>query len=232
MLHSGGYGLALKKGLIASVTSSVSPWTLNFYYQVFNGKPSFIGQPRSDGGGVYVYTNCIYVSSTTDKEEGIQEFITYLLSETTQLRNSENGNVLMPVRMDIMDEFLEYCREPGKTATFLGIDYVEKCLSDEQIELYKEFFERAEPTPDGDNELYDIICEELVPYLDGNRTLEEAADIMDNRVQLYLNERKLLLFRSAEGTAPVTAGAGTTASFSFLLISVDAQYGDYHTETN
>lgn len=184
------YGPALKKGIIASVNSSVDPCTLNFYYRVFNGKPAFIGQPKSDGGSVYVYTSNLYVSSTTDKEEGIQEFISYLLSEATQLQDSKNGTAQMPVRMDVMDEFLEYCREPGRTIIVSGVNYVEKGLTDEQIELYKEFFERAEPEPDSDDELYDIMCEELVPYLDGYRTLEEVADIMDNRVQLYLNERK------------------------------------------
>lgn len=40
------------------------------------------------------------------------------------------------------------------------------------------------------------------------------------------------LFRGAAGTALITASAGTATSLSFLLVSIDAQYGDYHTETN
>ena len=36
---------------------------------------------------------------------------------------------------------------------------------------------RAQAAEDDDNVLFEIIKEELLPYLDGNRTLEEAADI-------------------------------------------------------
>ena len=38
-------------------------------------------------------------------------------------------------------------------------------------------------------ELESILEEELEPYFSGDRSLEETVEILDNRVQVYLDER-------------------------------------------
>lgn len=51
-------------------------------------------------------------------------------------------------------------------------------------------FEDARPEPQIPSELADIIQEELAPFFAGDCSAEEAAGKLDNRVQLYLEERK------------------------------------------
>ena len=35
-----------------------------------------------------------------------------------------------------------------------------------------------------------IVCETLGPYFAGDKTMDQAIDLLQNRVQLYLNEAK------------------------------------------
>lgn len=53
------------------------------------------------------------------------------------------------------------------------------------------YFMRDHAKPDDANvyAVYRIIMEELNPYFDGSISAQEAAERLQNRVQLYLNER-------------------------------------------
>lgn len=61
--------------------------------------------------------------------------------------------------------------------------------ADIQREQFTFLIENAQPSLDL-GELSSIVQEELAPFFDGSRTAQEAARILDSRVQLYLDERK------------------------------------------
>ena len=42
----------------------------------------------------------------------------------------------------------------------------------------------------GDNDIWDIVWDEASPFFYGEKSAEETAQVIDNRVQIYLNERK------------------------------------------
>lgn len=54
------------------------------------------------------------------------------------------------------------------------------------------YFMRDHAKPDDANvyAVYRIIMEELNPYFDGSVSAQEVAERLQNRVQLYLNERQ------------------------------------------
>lgn len=185
------FGQAMQKGIIASLFNKVPilPSSMNFFYTAFNGNPSFIGIPRECGGGIDIMTNCLFMSTKSKNEMGIREFLNFLLSDTVQLQNAIKYDYL-PMKLELMDEIYEYNKSNLGKYTVFGISYTKGGLKDQQIEQYKELIMRSRPYMYSDIELSNIICEELVPYLDGYRTLEETASIIDNRVQLYLNEQE------------------------------------------
>ena len=59
-----------------------------------------------------------------------------------------------------------------------------------QKERFDWLLERAEPGNWHAAEIMSIVYEELEPYFAGQRTAAEAAANLDNRVQLYMDERK------------------------------------------
>ncbi len=77
----------------------------------------------------------------------------------------------------------------GASSYMNGISYKGEGVSEENAEKLKMMAEEANPI---NYELFyigDIISEELAPFFAGERTAEEAANVMNSRVQIYLDEK-------------------------------------------
>lgn len=55
---------------------------------------------------------------------------------------------------------------------------------------YKDILDRAVSRPQNTYYIEDIILEEARTYLSGVKTAKQVAEIIQNRVQLYLNEQQ------------------------------------------
>ena len=176
---------------------------LNYLEACFDGDVSVIGYPRSVGNGIYVDPKTLYLSAASDKREGAAEFFRFLLSEENQKLYVEFQTSYMssetiayeshfPVRLSALDRLEEVKRaekEDARLDVRFGIRYQSKGLSDVQAERYRFIIENARPMPTKTDMILDIIYEELEPYFAGSVSAEEAARKLDNRVQLYLDER-------------------------------------------
>ena len=60
----------------------------------------------------------------------------------------------------------------------------------EYQEAYEQFLESCVPRPKSHEDIESIVWEDASSYIEGNKSAEEAAKIVDNRVQLYLDELK------------------------------------------
>lgn len=63
-------------------------------------------------------------------------------------------------------------------------------ISDKQIEQIEFMLERAKPNNWNVWNMWYIFSEELPSYFAGDKTAEQVAEILDSRVQIYLDERK------------------------------------------
>ena len=63
---------------------------------------------------------------------------------------------------------------------------------DNKEEIFEEYDAILHKTVVCDNfmsiEIYDIVCEEADPYFYGDRSLEECINLIETRVQIYINE--------------------------------------------
>ena len=50
------------------------------------------------------------------------------------------------------------------------------------------FVESCEPRPYWPGQVQTIIVEEITPFFEGKKSAEEAADVIQRRVQLYMDE--------------------------------------------
>lgn len=62
--------------------------------------------------------------------------------------------------------------------------------SEAQIERFWKLYESTEQITGRNDALLDIICEQAQPYFAGDKTLEETAELIQNRASLYVNENK------------------------------------------
>ncbi|MDE6518366.1 MAG: hypothetical protein K2L18_11060, partial [Acetatifactor sp.] len=173
------------------------PGLLDYAETCFSGKASYVGYPTSTGRkGVYVRADSLYVNQATDKFEGIREFMRFMLTEEAQKLCVANGDsFIMPVRLNTIFDLVEQDRKKAEEAKSPQIymdgfvAWQEDGLSQEQLATLEELLEQAQPYKFYAMELGSILEEELEPYFSGDRSLENTVEILDNRVQVYLNER-------------------------------------------
>ena len=58
------------------------------------------------------------------------------------------------------------------------------------LDEYVEFIRNAVPSPVHSDELFDIVMEEADSYFLSDKNLDETIRVIQQRVQLYLDERK------------------------------------------
>ncbi|WP_310604011.1 ABC transporter substrate-binding protein [Anaerosporobacter sp.] len=180
---------------------------MNALEACFEGKETVIGYPRAEGNGIYVSSRELYISANSSCKEGAKEFLKYLLSEEVQSKYIEYDQIkemqesgitmLLGHRADLPVHKKAFVALMDKAAniekgyrTIFGITYDETPYTEEQIEKFYFLLENAQPNNYKVASLSSMISEELEPYFAGDKSAEDVAKILDNRVQLYLNERK------------------------------------------
>ena len=145
----------------------------------------------------------IAISSGSDVKEGAWEFLCFLLGDEAQENYSYNGSVKKSVFDGYADKLLEKI-EGDNIATPMVQDrttgewsfariYEEKdmeFIKTEKIPYYKKMLEEARYLPLRSAPILDIICEEAEDYFNGDKSAEEVIKVIENRVKLYVNERK------------------------------------------
>ncbi len=174
--------------------------TLQLVAALFHDKEIYIGFPVEQGEkGSFLSCDGVMVNQASQKEAGINEFVSYLLSPKTQQKIAAKAcegmaGIGLAVDKEALELFCEYALE-GRYVddyvtlvnTYNGFEYESMVLIRESVEKFRNAFESAGPMPDTQM-LYSIIAEEAPAYFSGSRTAGEVCDVIHNRVQLYLNE--------------------------------------------
>ncbi len=152
-----------------------------------------VGTLFDDGCHVVSYPQyTMAVNANSENKEGAWEFIAFLLGEETQYKEEAH---LPPVHRQSFDKWLEWelrlltkkGRKKGKEV--IPVYYGEN-TSMEKRNAYKKAIEDARPLPIRTAPILTIIQEEAEDYFNGSKSAEEVSRIINNRVQLYLDERK------------------------------------------
>ena len=174
------------------------------------GDYRILGYPRNEGNGIYMWTNRIYVNAQSESGEGAIHFLQYLVGEKAQAlyvsydftedayrRMGADGffvdkGVLLSVNRSVLELMVE--KEDGNNPDnqFVLDDgeilYLKQPLSDRQIEEFWYLVDNAMPAVFRITPLKDMVYEELGAYFEGQCSAQEAAEKLNNRVQLYLDE--------------------------------------------
>ena len=171
-----------------------------------------LGYPRNDGKGIYVWTNKIYVNDRKEAAEGAVRFLKYLISERAQVlyvshdvtgdaerKMDENGlfvnkMALFPVNRSALEKMIneedgnqpenQFVMDSGK------VIYLKQPLSSNQVSEFWNMVDQAIPANYKISRAKGMISEELEPYFEGQITAREAAEKLDKRLQLYLDENR------------------------------------------
>lgn len=158
---------------------------IRFFEQYVFGEPvTFAGFPGMDGHGAVFYpsTEEFSVFENSPVKEGAWEFLKYYLSEEYQDKVFENGNNF-PVRMSSLEKLAEEAKKEREENPF-GAN------TDEDNRRIFDLLDSAAGAMNFDKNIYFIIEEEAEAYFSGQKSSREAAEIIQNRVQNYIDENR------------------------------------------
>jgi ABC-type glycerol-3-phosphate transport system substrate-binding protein len=174
------------------------------YKAMFGGSVTYIGFPtESRNGNAFMVQTGLAMSSQCKDKQGAWQFIRTVLSKEYQ-ENSVWGE--FPTNREVFDKKLKETMTP---------EYIEDPVTGEQVEqpkgswgwdrdltvdIYAMTQEEADQVMElinttnriyaYDQEIFEIISEDTAAYFSGQKSAEEIAKLIQNRVSLYVNEQK------------------------------------------
>ena len=197
------FQVLMNNGQLACATYSPIYDTTYFsvnYPMLFGTTPDIIGYPSPAKNGPYIFpVEQIAISSWCDNPEGAWSFVKYLLTEEYQTQNSSDHAFAyalgmgygFPVRADSLQSIIQLAmdppdieregeQDPNATPIILTQEQADDCLA---------AINSADTLYYLDLEIYAIIQEEAQAYFQGQKSVEEVAALIQNRVQTLVYER-------------------------------------------
>lgn len=165
---------------------------------VYGEEVAFVGFPGSgeNTGVIYPYFQMAISKDCEHPEEAWQfmrQFYTY--------EGQKELDYGAPLNLQVMDEQLEQAQqrpfwidddgnkvEYDETYWIGDQEIIIQPLTAERAQEVKEYVLSVDKMYYYDASIIDIIVEEAAPFFEGQKTAEQAADIIQSRVQIYVNE--------------------------------------------
>ena len=160
---------------------------------LFDGEARFIGYPSETGSGILMtQTGAAGINSRSNNKDGAFAFINYLMSDAYQ--SSENRGVI-PIKRSAIDEMIRAKTPgPGQDMVPMGyddfFDMFDLARNRDYVDRFNDLISRASGIMIYDEQMNNIIMEETGSVFAGQKSARDAAEIIQNRIQLYVNENR------------------------------------------
>lgn len=171
----------------------------------FDDEIEMIGYPSKQGGAAEIMPMKYYaVSSVSEQKAGAWEFIKFLLSGKN-IVNEMKGMRYIPSSRDTFHDWLDseqmlyYYFPDGSLRYRASLEPITGeedssgyviALNDYYIEQFETFINNISNRTDIPVKITEIIREDIDIYFAGNKTAAETAQIIQNRIGIYVNENK------------------------------------------
>jgi ABC-type glycerol-3-phosphate transport system substrate-binding protein len=196
----------LQSGKVLFCEGSFGLDEMQMYSKMFNDNLVFIGYPAEDKQGSYfsLYNN-LGIYSKSEVKDAAWEFIRTFMTKEYQGKQVSTGNMWnIPSRKDAYDlkvqiamateKFTdEYGTEHEPVDSTWGWDDLEVQIgpsSQADVDAYTELIDSTTKIGGYNQSIMDIIVEESKSYFTGDKTVDEVADVIQNRVKTYVNENR------------------------------------------
>lgn len=178
---------------------------IQVYHQIFGDDITYIGYPNMDkDGSCFRFDTQIGISAQSKEKEGAWEFIRTFMTQKYQGDSESwlNGSAPSPTRQDCFDMMIKaktatesYTDEMGQTIEpasnswwWNDIEVKARPLTQEEVSRYIDLINRTKKRTSYDYSVEKIIKEEAKPYFLGEKSLDETVNIIQMRIETYVNE--------------------------------------------
>lgn len=181
----------IKEGRQLLVTLSLSdPYSYNYYSEMFNGDMALKGFPDVPGSGAVFNMNGtgLAIASTCENQDAAWSFVRTLLTREYQ----ENYTYGFCTNRELYEENLQSM--VGQS--YYSYDQVtgedkEIIFTQENADLIADLIDNTSMVADyNTSQINDIINEEVAYYFSGEKTAQDVAATIQNRVSIYVNEQR------------------------------------------
>lgn len=148
----------------------------------------YIGYPGTESEAVIRFDYFMAISAQSEKKQGSWEFIKSYFTEDYQ-KNSYYFPVLQKYFDELLEGEMKGC-DYSSAADLYGTNVKGEPLTEEQTQTLRNLVYSAKKTAQYDTEIYNIILEEAQSYFAGQKSAEEAAGIIQDRVEIYVGEKR------------------------------------------
>jgi len=165
---------------------------------------TFKGYPGAKGNGaVFGAYKELAIAENAANPEGAWEFIKFFLTDDYQERYAKNDSSHFPVKVSAVESAAEKAKETQYYENENGVRILEQKIywnglsevnigvnTDTDNKKIIDFINSTRNISRCDSGVNAIIGEEAAAYFDGKKSAEEVAEIIQNRVQNYLDESR------------------------------------------
>lgn len=177
--------------LTQRIYPSVGSSSLADYYR-FLGRLGedcvYIGFPVQSGNGTFVDGKGFAINSASKCKDGAKEFMDYLLVPEQQLAMWRELDAL-PADLQVLEFIMTECASELSTEEAVVFSSFQE-YGAEEASRYLQILKNSKAQGKQYDEIVNIIYDETSGYYEGNRDPWEVAQVLQNRIQLYLNEQK------------------------------------------
>lgn len=176
---------------------------IQIYQEMFDEDITFVGYPDDERTGSYFrFNNQIGISAESEAKDVAWEFVrTFLLKEYQGKIDNIYGT---PIRKDCFEMLVkrktatdEYTDELGQEIypvseywEWDGIGVEGRPLSQQEVNMYINMVNNTTKCCNYDSYIMQIINEETESYFKNDKSLDEVAEVIQNRVQTYVDENR------------------------------------------
>lgn len=181
----------IKEGRQLLVTLSLSdPYSYNYYSEMFNGDMALKGFPDVPGSGAVFNMNGtgLAIASTCKNQDAAWSFVRTLLTREYQENNTYGfctNRELCEENIQSMvgESYYSYDQVTGEEKEII--------FTQENADLIADIIDNTSMVADyNTSQINDIINEEVAYYFSGEKTAQDVAATIQNRVSIYVNEQR------------------------------------------
>lgn len=165
----------------------------SYYSKLFNENPVYMGYPSPQGGVSRLEVDSLYINAASDHKEGAKDFLRFLLSDQVQRKLVSGLGGGFPVKQELLESLWKESQikvlDDATGYEKGGIVYKPDLMTQEEERIFWTMLEHP-IYYQWNNDIWDIVWEEALPFFYGEKTAGEVANVIDSKVQLYLDEGK------------------------------------------
>lgn len=179
---------------------------IQMYNEIFSGDMVCIGYPTADGssGTALAAREAYAITSKSKRKDGAWEFIENYLSQAGENSMYSFGFPNNKERLTVMAEEAMGIEHPtdeenesgqvvaissiGSISHMDGWSYTFRDATQEEVDIIMQLIETARPAYSSNDQILNIINEEAAAFYQGQKSVDEVANIIQSRISIYVNE--------------------------------------------